>query len=45
MAAALKNLFEKRKIALTKAKFRAWWEGVEFDEAEALYLAAIPHRK
>lgn len=39
MAAALKKLFEKRNVALAKAKFRAWWEGVEFDEAAA--LAAI----
>ena len=36
MAAALKSLFDKRNIALTKAKLRAWWDGAEFDEAEAL---------
>jgi len=36
MAAALKALFDKRQMALTKAKLRAWWEGVEFDEAAAL---------
>ena len=33
MAAGLKDLFDKRKMALTKARLRAWWEGAEFDEA------------
>jgi hypothetical protein len=32
MALALKTLFDKRKLALTRAKFRAWWEGEEFNE-------------
>lgn len=36
MAVALKALFDKRKLALTRARFRAWWEGDEFDEAAAL---------
>jgi hypothetical protein len=35
-ALPLKDLFDKRKIALARAKFRAWWDGVEFDEAAAL---------
>jgi SAM-dependent methyltransferase len=32
--AALNALFDKRKLALTRAKLRAWWEGEAFD-AEA----------
>ena len=36
MAAALKVLFDKRKLALTRAKLRAWWEGEAFDETAAL---------
>lgn len=36
MALAIKTLFDKRKLALTRAKFRAWWEGETFDEAAAL---------
>jgi cyclopropane fatty-acyl-phospholipid synthase-like methyltransferase len=36
MAAARKPLIDKRKLALAKARFRAWWEGVGFDEASAL---------
>ena len=39
MAAALKSLFDRNKLALTRAKLRAWWEGESFDEAAA--LAAI----
>jgi len=35
MAAVLKNLFDKRKVALTKARLRAWWEGEAFDAAAA----------
>lgn len=35
-ALPLKGLFEKKNIALTRAKLRAWWEGAEFDEAAAL---------
>ena len=35
-AAAAKTLFDKRKIALAKARFRAWWEGEHFDEDAAL---------
>lgn len=39
MALAVK--FDKRSLALTKARFRAWWEGEEFDaEAAAAALAA-----
>jgi len=37
--AALNALFDKRKLALTRAKLRAWWEGEDFDEAAA--VAAI----
>src|SRR5690348_15416908 len=36
MAAPLKVLFDKRNVALTKARLRAWWEGSEFDEEGAL---------
>jgi hypothetical protein len=36
MALALKGLFDKRNLALTRARFHAWWEGEEFDEAAAL---------
>lgn len=39
MAVALKGLFDKRKVALARARFHAWWEGEDFDEAAA--LAAI----
>ncbi|MBL8537427.1 MAG: hypothetical protein JNM59_08495 [Hyphomonadaceae bacterium] len=36
MAAALKALFDKRKLALTQARFRAWWDGADFNEETAL---------
>jgi hypothetical protein len=36
MAVALKTLFDKRKLALTRAKLRAWWDGATFDEAAAV---------
>lgn len=36
MAAALKALFDKRRMALTKARLRAWWDGDDFDEAAAM---------
>ena len=39
MAVALKALFDKRRVALARARFHAWWEGEAFDEAAA--LAAI----
>src|SRR5690242_20645013 len=39
MALALKGLFDKRKVALARARFHAWWEGEDFDEAAA--MAAI----
>jgi hypothetical protein len=32
----LNALFDKKRLALTRAKLRAWWEGEEFDEAAAL---------
>ncbi|MFT3727177.1 MAG: hypothetical protein QM759_05075 [Terricaulis sp.] len=35
-ASPLKGLLDKRNIALTRAKLRAWWEGVEYDEAAAV---------
>ncbi len=35
MAAGLNALFDKRRLALTRARLRAWWEGVDFDEAAA----------
>jgi hypothetical protein len=35
MAIALKGLFDKRKVALARARFHARWEGEEFDEAAA----------
>jgi hypothetical protein len=34
--AVLKPLFDKRERALAGAKFRAWWEGVDFDQEAAL---------
>src|SRR5437868_6545809 len=36
MAAALKALFDKRRMALTKARLRAWWDGDDFDEEAAI---------
>ncbi len=36
MALAIKTLFDKRKLAITRAKFRAWWEGEEFNEEAAV---------
>jgi SAM-dependent methyltransferase len=36
MALAVKALFNNKKLALTRARFRAWWEGEEFDETSAL---------
>jgi len=35
MAVALNALFDKRRLALTRARFRAWWEGEAFDETVA----------
>ncbi|MFZ2029766.1 MAG: hypothetical protein WAU68_05630 [Vitreimonas sp.] len=35
MALALKGLLDKRKVALARARFHAWWEGDAFDEAAA----------
>lgn len=41
MAVALKALFDKRRMALTRARLRAWWEGEDFDpEAAAAALEA-----
>ena len=34
--AALNALFDKRRLALTRAKFRAWWDGAAFNEESAL---------
>lgn len=39
MAVAVKSLFDRRSLALARARFHAWWEGEDFDEAAA--LAAI----
>ncbi len=36
MAAGLNALFDKRRLALTRARLRAWWEGDDFDEAAAI---------
>jgi hypothetical protein len=36
MAAALNALFDKKKLALTRAKFRAWWDGDSYDEEAAV---------
>lgn len=36
MAAALNALFDKRRLALTRARLRAWWEGDAFDEEAAV---------
>ncbi|HWA00250.1 MAG TPA: hypothetical protein VG841_08020 [Caulobacterales bacterium] len=35
MAAARKPLFDKRKLALTRARLRAWWDGEDFDQETA----------
>ncbi|MBY0564678.1 MAG: hypothetical protein K2P58_10870 [Hyphomonadaceae bacterium] len=35
MAVALKTLLDKRKLALMRARFAAWWEGEAFDETAA----------
>ena len=43
MALALNTLFDKRRVALTRARLKAWWEGDEFDAAAAeAALAAEP---
>ena len=34
--AALNGLFNKKKLALTRAKLAAWWEGAAYDEEAAL---------
>jgi cyclopropane fatty-acyl-phospholipid synthase-like methyltransferase len=34
--AALNALFDKKKLALTRAKLRAWWDGEAFNEEAAL---------
>lgn len=36
MAVALKALFDTRRLALTRARFRAWWDGDAFDEEAAV---------
>lgn len=36
MAVALNALFDKRRLALTRAKLRAWWEGEAFNEDAAV---------
>lgn len=36
MALAIKTLFDKRQRALRRAKFRAWWNGDDFDEEAAI---------
>jgi hypothetical protein len=36
MAVALKALFDKRRLALTRARLSAWWDGSAFDEAAAI---------
>lgn len=35
MALAIKTLFDKRQRALRRAKFRAWWNGEDFNEEAA----------
>lgn len=39
MAGGINVLFDKRSIALTRARLSAWWEGADFDKEAA--LAAI----
>lgn len=34
--AALKALFDRKQLALTRARLRAWWEGEDLDEAAFL---------
>ena len=36
MAVVLNALFDKRRLALTRARLRAWWEGADFDEDAAI---------
>jgi|CXWL01.1.fsa_nt_gi hypothetical protein len=36
MAGALNALFDKRKLALTRARLRAWWDGQDFNREAAL---------
>ena len=36
MALAIKTLFDKRKRAIRRAKFHAWWNGEEFNEETAI---------
>jgi hypothetical protein len=36
MAVALKALFDKRSLALTRARFSAWWEGADFNQEATL---------
>lgn len=36
MALAIKTLFDKRQRALRRAKFRAWWNGDDFNEEAAV---------
>lgn len=36
MAVALKALFDKKRVALARARFGAWWEGQSFNEEAAL---------
>lgn len=35
MAAARKGLLDKKSLAMTRARLRAWWNGDEFDQAAA----------
>jgi cyclopropane fatty-acyl-phospholipid synthase-like methyltransferase len=49
MGVALNSLFDKRSIALTRARLAAWWDGEIFDEAAAIAriearLAAVSDR-
>ncbi|MBI1250378.1 MAG: hypothetical protein GC189_02785 [Alphaproteobacteria bacterium] len=40
---ALNAVLDKRRMALARARFKAWWEGEEFDAAAAeAALAAVP---
>jgi cyclopropane fatty-acyl-phospholipid synthase-like methyltransferase len=36
MSSPLANILDKRRLAMTRARFKAWWDGAEFDEDAAV---------
>ncbi len=45
MASPLAALFDKRQTALARARFKAWWEGADFDEEAARRAIAQAERE